>query len=61
MNDALAELYAVTGNPDHLRMARAFNHKAIFEPLERREGRARRASRQHAVPQDHRRGPPSTN
>ena len=37
MNDVLAELYAVTGNPDHLRMARAFNHKAIFEPLERRE------------------------
>ena len=37
MNDVLADLYAVTGNPDHLRMARAFNHKAIFEPLERRE------------------------
>jgi hypothetical protein len=37
MNEVLANLYAVTGNPDHLRMARAFNHKAIFEPLERRE------------------------
>ena len=39
MNDVLADLYAVTGDPDHLRMARAFNHKAVFEPLERREDR----------------------
>jgi len=37
MNEVLANLYAVTGNPDHLRMARAFNHKAIFDSLERRE------------------------
>jgi hypothetical protein len=37
INEVLANLYAVTGNPDHIRMARAFNHKAIFEPLERRE------------------------
>jgi hypothetical protein len=37
MNDVLADLYAITRNPDHLRMARAFNHKAVFEPLERRQ------------------------
>jgi DUF1680 family protein len=36
MNDVLADLYAVTGSPDHLRLARAFNHQAIFGPLERR-------------------------
>jgi hypothetical protein len=37
MNEVLANLYAVTGNPDHLRMARAFNHKAVLDPLSRRE------------------------
>ena len=37
MNEVLANLYAVTGNPDHLRMARAFNHKAILDPLAQRE------------------------
>ena len=33
MNEVLANLYAVTGNPDHLRLARAFDHKAVFDPL----------------------------
>ncbi len=33
MNEVLANLYAVTANPDHLRLARDFNHEAIFEPL----------------------------
>jgi len=33
MNDVLAGLYAVTGNPDHLMLARRFDHQAIFEPL----------------------------
>jgi uncharacterized protein len=33
MNDVLANLYAVTGNPDHLALARRFDHKVIFEPL----------------------------
>jgi DUF1680 family protein len=37
MNEVLANLYAVTGTPDHLRMARAFNHKAVLDPLARRE------------------------
>ena len=33
MNEVLANLYAVTGNPDHLRLARAFDHDAVFGPL----------------------------
>ena len=37
MNEVLANLYAVTGNPDHLKLARAFNHEAIFDPLARGE------------------------
>ncbi len=37
MNEVLANLYAVTKNPDHLRLARAFNHQVIFEPLARGE------------------------
>jgi len=37
MNEVLANLYGVTGNPDHLRVARAFGHKALFDPLARAE------------------------
>jgi len=37
MNEVLADLYATTGNPDHLELARAFNHEAIFDPLARGE------------------------
>lgn len=37
MNEVLANIYAATGNPDYLRVAHAFDHKAIFEPLARRE------------------------
>ena len=39
MNEALANLYGVTRNPDHLRLAQAFNHQAVFEPLARGEDR----------------------
>jgi DUF1680 family protein len=39
MNEVLANLYAVTGNPDHLRLAQAFDHRRMFEPLARREDR----------------------
>jgi uncharacterized protein len=39
MNEVLANLYAVTGNPDHLRLAQAFNHRAVFDPLARGEDR----------------------
>ncbi len=33
MGEVLANLYAITGNADHLRLARAFDHKALFDPL----------------------------
>jgi hypothetical protein len=39
MNEVLANLFAVTGNPDHLRLAQAFNHQAVFAPLARGEDR----------------------
>jgi len=34
MNEAMANLYAITGNQDYLSLARRFDHKLIFEPLE---------------------------
>jgi DUF1680 family protein len=37
MNDVLANLYAVTGDPEHLRLARVFDHRAVFDPLARGE------------------------
>jgi DUF1680 family protein len=37
MNDVLANLYAVTGNPEHLRLARAFDHDFLFDPMARRD------------------------
>ena len=33
MNEALAELYALTGNPAHLALAKEFYHRAILDPL----------------------------
>lgn len=37
MNDVLANLYAVTGNSEHLRIARKFDHQRVFDPLARGE------------------------
>jgi DUF1680 family protein len=37
MTEVLANLYAVTGNPDHLRTARAFDHEFLLGPLARRQ------------------------
>ncbi|GAA2073747.1 glycoside hydrolase family 127 protein [Actinomadura alba] len=38
MNDVLAELYLVTGDPAHLRTARRFDHEEMFGPMaERRD------------------------
>lgn len=37
MNDVLAALYATTGDPRHLALARAFDHAAVFDSLERGE------------------------
>jgi hypothetical protein len=37
MQDALTALYAVTRDPEHLRLARLFDHRAVFDPLARGE------------------------
>ena len=37
MNDALAEIYALTGEESCLKLARRFCHKAVLDPLARRE------------------------
>ena len=39
MNDVLANLYGVTGKAEHLRLARLFDHRAVFDPLARGEDR----------------------
>jgi uncharacterized protein len=39
MNEVLANLYGVTGNPDYLKTAEAFNQKVIFDPLAAGEDR----------------------
>jgi hypothetical protein len=36
MSEVLANLYAVTANPDHLGLARRFDHKAVLDPLANR-------------------------
>ncbi len=33
MNEAFANLYAITGEAEHLELAKRFDHKVIFEPL----------------------------
>ena len=37
MNEVIANLYAVTGEADYLRVAKKFDHGAIFDPLARGE------------------------
>jgi hypothetical protein len=37
MNEVLANLYAVTGNPNYLKLSAAFNHAKILDPLARGE------------------------
>src|SRR5262249_6943237 len=37
MEEVLANLYAVTGNQEYLRVSRKFDHKRIFDPLARGE------------------------
>jgi len=39
MQDALTELFALTRDPEHLRLARLFDHRAVFDPLARGEDR----------------------
>ena len=37
MQDVLTELHVATGDPEHLRLARLFDHRAVFDPLARGE------------------------
>jgi hypothetical protein len=37
MQDVLTELHVTTGDPEHLRLARLFDHRAVFDPLARGE------------------------
>jgi len=39
MNDVLADVYAVTGERKYLDLAARFNHRAVIDPLSRREDR----------------------
>ena len=39
MNEVLADIYAITGDPKYLQLARRFSHQAVLEPLERNEDR----------------------
>ncbi len=37
MNEVLADIYVITGNQKHLRLAQRFCHKAVLDPLKRHE------------------------
>ncbi len=37
INEVLADIYAITGEEKYLRLAQRFNHKALLDPLKRRE------------------------
>jgi hypothetical protein len=37
MQEVLTELHVTTGDPEHLRLARLFDHRAVFDPLARGE------------------------
>ena len=39
MNEVLADIYAITGDEKYIALARRFSHKALLDPLERREDR----------------------
>jgi len=39
MNEALADVYAITGRQEHLELATRFNHRFVIDPLTRREDR----------------------
>ena len=39
MNEVLADIYAITGDPKYLHLARRFSHQAVLGPLEHHEDR----------------------
>ncbi|MDR3459734.1 MAG: glycoside hydrolase family 127 protein [Verrucomicrobiae bacterium] len=50
MNEVLANLYAVTGNTNYLRVAEAFNHQKVFAPLARGEDKLDRLHANTQIP-----------
>ena len=50
MNEVLANLYAVTGNPNYLPLAEAFNHQKVFGPLARGEDKLDRLHANTQIP-----------
>ena len=39
MNEVLADIYAITGEQKYIELAKRFNHRAVFEPLENHQDR----------------------
>ena len=39
MNEVLADIYAITGDKKYIELAKRFNHRAVFEPLENHQDR----------------------
>lgn len=39
MNEVLADIYAITGDKKYIELAKRFNHRALFDPLENHEDR----------------------
>lgn len=50
MNDVLANLYAVTGKPEHLQLSLAFNDEVVLEPLAAHEDRLDRMHANTQIP-----------
>ncbi|WP_461139291.1 glycoside hydrolase family 127 protein [Spirosoma pomorum] len=50
MNDAFFNLYALTGNPEHLKLAQFFYHKAALEPLENGQDNLNKAHANTFIP-----------
>ena len=50
MNEVLANLYAVTGDTNYLRVAEAFNHQKVFGPLARGEDKLDRLHANTQIP-----------
>ena len=39
MNEVLADIYAITGDKKYIELAKRFNHRAVFDPLENHQDR----------------------
>ncbi|KPK86653.1 MAG: hypothetical protein AMS27_04575 [Bacteroides sp. SM23_62_1] len=50
MNDALAELYAITGNKEYLHLAIRFDHDRVFNPLEKGEDKLKQLHANTQIP-----------